>query len=89
MSALLPEGCRSLVDAPYVLHDGIVMALHFLRFEELPREEQPPRRIWLDKDKLSAHWNGVERMRKQKYGVKDDGASGDAETNAAASGLIL
>jgi hypothetical protein len=90
VSALLPKGCRSLVDAPYHLHDAIVHALHFLKWEELPPDERPDKRIWLDGEKLTAHFEAVDRMRKAKYGI--DGAKeveGPVDTNEAAKDLIL
>jgi hypothetical protein len=89
VSALLPEGCRSLIDLPYHLHEAIVMALHFLKFEERPADERPPKRIWLDPEKLGAHWEGVDRMLRARYGVEGKEIDGPSEKNDAAKDLVL
>lgn len=87
MSALLPEGIEKLHDCPVTLFDAIRMALGFLGFDELPKEERPPRRIWLVPDEMRTWWTHVERRRKEKMegGADEDG---DYETNAAAKDLI-
>jgi hypothetical protein len=87
VSALLPEGIEKLHDIPSAMFDAIRMALGFLHFDELPKDERPPRRIWLDPDEMRAHWAKVERIRKEKYGGDDDD-EGDWEDNAAAKDLI-
>jgi hypothetical protein len=74
VSSLLPEGVDHLVDAPYTLHQNIVFALRVIRWEEeLSPDERPPKRIWLDNDKLTAHFDEVQRKRDEKYGGKRDG----------------
>jgi hypothetical protein len=87
VSAVLPEGVDKLQDVPFPLFDAIRLALGFLNFDELPKDERPPRRIWLDHDAMSAHWAAVERRRKEKY-EGDGGDGGDYEENAAAKDLI-
>jgi hypothetical protein len=86
VSALLPEGVTKLHDIPSGMFDAIRMALGFLHFDELPKDERPPRRIWLDSDAMREHWAKVERIRKEKYGGGDD--DDDWEDNAAAKDLI-
>jgi hypothetical protein len=88
VSQLLPDGITHLADAPYSLHDAILTGLRLLSYEELPKDERPPRDIWLDGDKLTAHFHEVERQRKEKYGIKTDADDGDYEVNEAAMGLI-
>lgn len=64
------------------------MALAFLHFEELPKEEQPPKEIWFNSEKMSEHWKAVEQRRKEKYGGgQDDGGDGDMRRNAALDDL--
>lgn len=87
VSALLPEGVRSLADAPYTLHDAIVAALHFLKYEELPKDEQPPKRIWFDNDAMRDWIAHIERVREAKY--KGEKPSGPTEENDAASDLLV
>lgn len=67
MSQLLPDGIRHLGDAPYTLHRAITQALRILDYEEFPIEERPPRRIWMDNDRLTDWWRDVERQRKEKW----------------------
>jgi hypothetical protein len=72
MSLLLPEGVDHLDELPYTIHDHIVTGLSFLRFEELPKDEQPPREIWMEHDLMKQHFKAVEAIRKEKYGLKSD-----------------
>lgn len=50
------------------MFDAIRNALGWLTFDELPRDERPPRNIWTDGKRLSAHFRAVERRREEKYG---------------------
>jgi hypothetical protein len=60
--------------------------LLYISFDELPSDERPPRRIWLDDDALQAHFDRVERDRTAKYG--GEGAIEDPVDNDAAKLLI-
>jgi hypothetical protein len=62
VSQLLPEGAR-LDDAPFVWFEAVRFALMVLSFDELPSEERPPRRIWLDGPKLDRWWVEVRKNR--------------------------
>lgn len=86
VSLLLPDGIDHLVDAPHTLHEAIVAGLRWLRFEELPSDEQPAKRIWLQSERMADHWSHVERMREDRYGLDrgsdDPGEAGvDYEDN--------
>jgi hypothetical protein len=72
VSSLLPEGVDHLSDAPYNLHQAIVFALRVLDWEDFSPDERPPKRIWLDNERLSAHFKEVQRKRDEKYGNKQD-----------------
>lgn len=86
VSQLLPDDCDGLADAPFNLVDAISTALGFLSFEEFPREERPPRRIWFDPEAMESHWQQV----KAKWAGKGDGPSaGPAQENLAARDLIV
>ena len=87
VSSLFPEGCRSLLDLPYPLHDAISYGLQFLAFLELPKEEQPPRVIWLNGDKLKEHFDAVEKRRKEEIERPGDQIE-DPVQNDAASMLL-
>lgn len=71
MSQLFPEGITKLDDLPYTHFDAILTGLQFLAFEELIKEERPPRDIWMEPKKLKEHFDLVERRRKAKYGGDD------------------
>lgn len=70
MSSLFPPGIDHLADLPHTFFDAIRQAFSILSWEELPDEERPPKRIWLDSEKLSLHFARVKRDRERKYGLK-------------------
>lgn len=88
MSLLLPEGIDRLDDLPYTLWNAIRVALGFLNFDELPKDERPPRDIWLDGDEMRKHWTAVERRREEKYGTSSEDGGGTTKRNRAADDLI-
>ena len=67
MSTLLPEGVDHLGDAPFTLHSAILMALRWLEFDQLPLDERPKKRIWLDGEAMESWWEHVEEIRKAKF----------------------
>lgn len=89
MAELVPPGYDGLRDCPYPLFERIRMALVFLSWEELPREEQPPRRIWLDGPALTSHFKRVERDRERK--LRGDGGQPESEmeVNSLARDMIV
>lgn len=88
VSQLLPGWCRDLMDAPFLLFDAIRTALVFLSFDELPDNERPPKRIWLDGEKLNDWFRQVKRNRdREMKGESTD--DGDYEQNAAAEALLV
>lgn len=86
MSSLFPDGITSLYDLPYTLHQAITMGLQFLEFMEMPKDERPARRIWLDAEELRKHFEAVEKRREEKYGGKKE--IEDPVQNDAASMLV-
>jgi hypothetical protein len=87
---LLPDGVTDVRDCPHVLFHAIRVALMVIGFDELDRDERPPRRIWLDNDRLSAWFKDIDRKRRQKYGLdKGPGAIDDPVANDAARSLIV
>lgn len=68
---------------------AINRALVILSWQEnLPKEEVPPRRIWLDGEKLKEHFAQVEKNRERENDPKK-GKIEDPVDNAAAEGLIV
>jgi hypothetical protein len=74
MALLLPEGVTSLYDLPYSIFEAVRIGLVFTSWDELPKEEKPPKSIWFDSAELRKHWKAVERMREQKFSGKGDGS---------------
>lgn len=64
VSSLFPPDFDDLRDLPHSLFEAIRMAALFLGFEELPADEQPPKRIWLVPDQLNAWMEGVQAKRR-------------------------
>lgn len=90
MSSLFPPGITHAADLPFHIHDAIAKGLAFASFDELPSEERPPRKIWLDPDKLKEWFDAVEKRRKEQYGGGGDRQPiEDPVENAAAEGLIV
>lgn len=56
---------------PHTHIDAVVTGLTFLSWLELEKEEQPPRRIWFDGDRIKEHFKAVEKRREEKYGSGD------------------
>jgi hypothetical protein len=68
LSSLFPPGITHLWDLPHTLHTAIRMALYFLKFEEIPYEEdRPPKHIWLDPDKMEDWWRAVKESQEARY----------------------
>lgn len=61
-------------------------ALVYLSFDELPKDERPPKRIWTDGEALKAWFDRVEQDRERKAQGKE---IEDPVDNAAAAGLIV
>jgi hypothetical protein len=91
VSELFPEGVENIRDLPYRLFEAVRMATIFIGFDELPKEERPPRRIWLNSEALHQWFEQVERDREKKYGGKSGGDTvleGEPVENKAARSLI-
>jgi len=88
VSELLPDGIDDVRDIPHLLFNAIRRALVFLSFSDLPQDEQPPHRIWLDDEALNSHFERVKRERDAKYGTGGKGAIEDPVENQAAASLI-
>jgi len=90
VSELFPAGITALTDLPYTLHEAIVRALLYLSWEELPKEERPPRSIWLDAKELGTWFKAVERRREEQYGNSNSSSEiDDPVDNAAAKDLLV
>jgi hypothetical protein len=66
ISSLFPPGVTRVYDLPYTIFNAIRLALHFLRFEELEEKERPPKKIWLDADRMKEWWAEVKRNRESE-----------------------
>lgn len=63
----------------------------YLSWDELPKDERPPRRIWHDGEKLQEWFELVNKRREEKFGGKGgmDRSIEDPVENEAAKGLIV
>jgi len=86
---LLPEGIDDLRDCPHPLFEAIRVALMVLGFDELEDNERPPKRIWLDGQRLQEWFKDVRRKRREKYDPKGGGEIEDPVQNEAARSLIV
>lgn len=86
---LFPKGIDDIRDLPHTCFNAIRLGLTFLGFEELPEEDIPPRRIWMDGEKLEEHFNAVRARRKAQAEGKDTPEIEDPVENEAAAGLIV
>lgn len=90
---LFPRWFTDLRDLPHTLFEAIRLAYTFISFEELPEDEQPPKRIWLRPKELKEHFAWVKRKREAE--MKGGGSKGwdvsieDPVDNDAAKGLIV
>lgn len=66
VSSLYPRGITRLFDLPYTLHNNIRLALHFLSFDELTEKERPPKKIWLDVERMKMWWSEVKAAREDE-----------------------
>jgi hypothetical protein len=89
VAELLPDGIDDLRDCPHTLFNAIRVALMIIGFDELEEDERPPRRIWLDNDRLGAWFKEVRRKRKERYSGKGPGPIEDPVDNEAARSLIV
>jgi hypothetical protein len=92
VSSLLPPGCESLIDAPFVIVRGIRNALLFLGWQEnLKVHEVPPKRIWFDEDKLDLWFKDLRKqweLEAKGRSNTEEGWDGDYKRNEAAQMLI-
>jgi len=81
---------QNVKDLPWRWFEAIRLAMYFIGFDELPDDERPPRRIWLDSEQLQSWFTQVKADRDRKYGTDSKtGAIEDPKENAAARGLVV
>ena len=61
---LFPPGCTDIRELPAQLFDAIRTSLMFLGFEEMPEGDAPPKRIWLDNEALTSHFENLKAKHK-------------------------
>lgn len=86
ISSLFPAGITRLWDLPHTLFTAIRMALGFLKFEELDPKERPPKKIWLDGDKMTMWWAEVKASREAE--AKGEGSTMDMPSNALVAEML-
>lgn len=91
VSELLPDGFSDLRDVPHAFFEALRTAVLVISFDELPKDERPPKRMWLDGEKLTAWFKLIEKRRDEKYGggAKGPGPIEDPVDNEAARSLLV
>lgn len=84
---LFPAGVDDISELPYPHFDAINRALTFLTFEELPKKDQPPKKIWLDNEKLNEHFERVRRDREEGNKEGIEGPIDDPVQNDLTKGI--
>lgn len=84
---LLPQGITDIREMPASHFDLIRRSMIFLSFEEMPEEDRPPRKIWLDDVKLVAHFDRLKEKRKTEAG--GDTVPGDMQENPLAKEMVV
>jgi len=84
---LLPPGVEDIREMPGQHFDLIRRSMIFLGFEEMPEEDRPPRKIWLDDKELVAHFDRLKEKRKAEAG--GDTVSTDMTENSLAKDMII
>jgi hypothetical protein len=84
---LFPPGVTDLLDVPHTIFRAIHHALDVLTWREnlLRGEEEPPKRIWLDPEKLREYFEDLDAARQRQDRSAD---IEDPVDNDAASLLI-
>jgi len=60
----MPEETHNLLDCPWCFVTAISHSLRILGyFKNLPKDEIPPKNIWLDDEGLKKWFDGVDRAR--------------------------
>jgi hypothetical protein len=87
ISSLFPEGVTRLADLPFTIFNLLANSLYFTSFDELPKDERPPKRIWLDPTAMDEHWSAVEARRRDKQ--QDRGDTSSMPKNALIDQLVV
>lgn len=87
----MPDGITSVRDLPWPLFEAVQRGLDILGWiENVPAEDMPARRIWMDNVALSEHFEMVKRRRRQDRDAASKGQEiTDPVMNPAAKGLIV
>lgn len=86
---LFPVGVEDIRELPAPHFDAVRLSLIFLSFEELPKDEQPPRKIWLDDEELKRHFAAVEQKRKDEADPNRSASEEPMKSNSLAKQMIV
>lgn len=85
---LFPPGIEDIRDLPATHFDLIRRSMIYLGFEEMPQEDRPPRKIWLDDKRLVEHFDRLKEKRKAEAGG-DSVPSEPMQENSLAKEMIV
>lgn len=87
---LFPPGIDNIYELPAPHFAALRTSLMFLGFEEMPEEDAPPKRIWLDDDALTSHFSHLKEKRKAEMNPNGSQPSGEPmKQNSLAREMIV
>jgi hypothetical protein len=87
---LFPPGITDIRELPAPHFDALRTSLMFLGFEEMPEDEAPPKKIWLDGEALTKHFKWLKEKRKAEMnGNGSQEASEPMKENSLAKQMIV
>lgn len=87
VSELLPPEVENIRDCPWRWFEAIRLGMFFLSFDELPEEDRPHRRIWLDTEAMESHFAAL-KAKREREAKGDTTLEGEPVRNAAARDLV-
>lgn len=87
-SLLWPEGCESIEEVPVEVIQAVEHAFKILDwYENMTKDEVPPRWMWTVDHELDLWFEEVERQREEKYGGRSEDESAGMMSNELAEQL--
>jgi hypothetical protein len=80
ITVLYPDECDRATQIPWFLQAAIEHALTILNwFENLPKNEVPPKHVWADPDGLELWWKKIEERRSEGLPARPESDDDDGE----------
>jgi hypothetical protein len=86
---LFPPGVTDIREMPSAHFEALSTSLMFLGFEEMPEEDAPPRKIWLDPEALTEHFKWLKQKRKDEMDPDSPKSGGEMKRNELAKDMVV